>query len=88
MLHTNTQPTPQFPMYWFTVPAIMKGWMDRVLTLGYAYSEERRYSQGIFKVTAPLKGPALLGLSQYSSSNFVSFCTGQESHAVLHHWVS
>ncbi|XP_077946470.1 ribosyldihydronicotinamide dehydrogenase [quinone]-like isoform X1 [Gasterosteus aculeatus] len=39
----------QFPMYWFTVPAIMKGWMDRVLTLGYAYSEERRYSQGIFK---------------------------------------
>lgn len=72
MLHTNTQPTPQFPMYWFTVPAIMKGWMDRVLTLGYAYSEERRYSQGIFKVTAPLKGPALLGLSQYSS--FFWFC--------------
>ncbi|KAM6978415.1 NAD(P)H dehydrogenase [quinone] 1-like [Tautogolabrus adspersus] len=39
----------QFPMYWFTVPAIMKGWMDRVLTLGYAYSQEKRYSQGIFK---------------------------------------
>uniref|UniRef100_A0A3Q3FL98 NAD(P)H dehydrogenase, quinone 1 n=1 Tax=Labrus bergylta TaxID=56723 RepID=A0A3Q3FL98_9LABR len=32
----------QFPMYWFTVPAIMKGWMDRVLTLGYAYSQEKR----------------------------------------------
>ncbi|XP_037644865.1 NAD(P)H dehydrogenase [quinone] 1-like [Sebastes umbrosus] len=39
----------QFPMYWFTVPAIMKGWMDRVLTLGYAYSNEKRYSRGIFK---------------------------------------
>ncbi|XP_068591516.1 ribosyldihydronicotinamide dehydrogenase [quinone]-like [Cebidichthys violaceus] len=39
----------QFPMYWFTVPAIMKGWIDRVLTLGYAYSQEKRYSQGIFK---------------------------------------
>ncbi|KAM8856797.1 LOW QUALITY PROTEIN: ribosyldihydronicotinamide dehydrogenase [quinone]-like [Spinachia spinachia] len=39
----------QFPMYWFTVPAILKGWMDRVLTLGYAYSDERRYSQGMFK---------------------------------------
>ncbi|XP_071374470.1 NAD(P)H dehydrogenase [quinone] 1-like [Centroberyx affinis] len=39
----------QFPMYWFTVPAIMKGWMDRVLTLGFAYTSEKRYSQGIFK---------------------------------------
>ncbi|XP_035030596.1 NAD(P)H dehydrogenase [quinone] 1-like [Hippoglossus stenolepis] len=39
----------QFPMYWFTVPAIMKGWFDRVLTLGYAYSHDKRYSCGIFK---------------------------------------
>ncbi|KAI3356291.1 hypothetical protein L3Q82_017537 [Scortum barcoo] len=39
----------QFPMYWFSVPAIMKGWIDRVLTLGFAYSDEKRYSQGIFK---------------------------------------
>uniref|UniRef100_A0A8D0CMQ0 NAD(P)H quinone dehydrogenase 1 n=1 Tax=Sander lucioperca TaxID=283035 RepID=A0A8D0CMQ0_SANLU len=39
----------QFPMYWFTVPAIVKGWIDRVLTLGYAHSPENRYSQGIFK---------------------------------------
>ncbi|KAK6309748.1 hypothetical protein J4Q44_G00196290 [Coregonus suidteri] len=39
----------QFPMYWFTVPAIMKGWMDRVLTLGFAYTSEKRYSQGFFK---------------------------------------
>ncbi|XP_056283074.1 NAD(P)H dehydrogenase [quinone] 1-like, partial [Pseudoliparis swirei] len=39
----------QFPMYWFTVPAIMKGWIDRVLTLGYAYTPEKRYSQGLFK---------------------------------------
>ncbi|KAA8588064.1 hypothetical protein FQN60_001258, partial [Etheostoma spectabile] len=39
----------QFPMYWFTVPAIMKGWIDRVLTSGYAFSQEKRYSQGIFK---------------------------------------
>uniref|UniRef100_A0A3Q3J2S6 Flavodoxin-like fold domain-containing protein n=1 Tax=Monopterus albus TaxID=43700 RepID=A0A3Q3J2S6_MONAL len=39
----------QFPMYWFTVPAIMKGWLDRVLTKGFAHTQERRYSQGIFK---------------------------------------
>jgi len=40
----------QFPMYWFSVPAIMKGWMDRVLTLGFAYTLEKRYSAGIFRV--------------------------------------
>uniref|UniRef100_A0A4W5K6V8 Flavodoxin-like fold domain-containing protein n=1 Tax=Hucho hucho TaxID=62062 RepID=A0A4W5K6V8_9TELE len=31
----DVSPKSQFPMYWFTVPAIMKGWMDRVLTLKY-----------------------------------------------------
>uniref|UniRef100_A0A4W5P405 Flavodoxin-like fold domain-containing protein n=1 Tax=Hucho hucho TaxID=62062 RepID=A0A4W5P405_9TELE len=46
----DVSPKSQFPMYWFTVPAIMKGWMDRVLTLGFAYTSEKRYSQGIFKV--------------------------------------
>lgn len=27
----------QFPLWWFGVPAIMKGWMDRVLSVGFAY---------------------------------------------------
>ncbi|KAK7939240.1 hypothetical protein WMY93_002566 [Mugilogobius chulae] len=39
----------QFPMYWFSVPAILKGWFDRVLTQGFAYTQEKRYSQGIFE---------------------------------------
>ncbi|KAM9710824.1 ribosyldihydronicotinamide dehydrogenase [quinone]-like [Menidia menidia] len=39
----------QFPMYWFSVPGILKGWFDRVLTSGFAFSQEKRYSQGIFK---------------------------------------
>uniref|UniRef100_A0A672F4P0 Ribosyldihydronicotinamide dehydrogenase [quinone] n=1 Tax=Salarias fasciatus TaxID=181472 RepID=A0A672F4P0_SALFA len=39
----------QFPLYWFSVPAIMKGWMDRVLTQGFAFSLERMYDTGVFK---------------------------------------
>lgn len=27
----------QFPLWWYTVPAILKGWMDRVFTLNFAY---------------------------------------------------
>uniref|UniRef100_A0A3Q3NQX5 Ribosyldihydronicotinamide dehydrogenase [quinone] n=1 Tax=Labrus bergylta TaxID=56723 RepID=A0A3Q3NQX5_9LABR len=39
----------QFPLYWFSVPAIMKGWIDRVLTQGFAFSLEKIYNNGIFK---------------------------------------
>jgi len=28
----------QFPLWWFGVPAILKGWIDRVFVSGYAYS--------------------------------------------------
>ncbi|KAK9542271.1 hypothetical protein VZT92_000146 [Zoarces viviparus] len=39
----------QFPLYWFSVPAIMKGWMDRVLTQGFAFSLKKMYNNGVFK---------------------------------------
>ncbi|XP_029353898.1 NAD(P)H dehydrogenase [quinone] 1 isoform X2 [Echeneis naucrates] len=39
----------QFPMYWFSVPAIMKGWIDRVLAQGFAFSLQKMYDNGIFK---------------------------------------
>ncbi|XP_072254325.1 NAD(P)H dehydrogenase [quinone] 1-like [Pyxicephalus adspersus] len=40
----------QFPLYWFGMPAIIKGWIERVLTLGFAYSFQTMYSEGPFKV--------------------------------------
>ncbi|KAI3377287.1 hypothetical protein L3Q82_008488 [Scortum barcoo] len=39
----------QFPLYWFSVPAIMKGWIDRVLTQGFAFSLKTMYNNGVFK---------------------------------------
>ncbi|CAI9545694.1 unnamed protein product [Staurois parvus] len=39
----------QFPVYWFGMPAIMKGWLDRVLTLGFAYTFQTMFSEGLFK---------------------------------------
>src|SRR5690606_23333267 len=27
----------QFPLWWFSAPAILKGWFDRVLAAGWAY---------------------------------------------------
>lgn len=36
----------QFPMWWFSMPAILKGWVDRVMTMGFAYGSETWYDQG------------------------------------------
>ncbi|GME70097.1 unnamed protein product [Ambrosiozyma monospora] len=46
-----------FPLWWSSWPAIMKGWVDRVFSMGYAYgvgfSAEKphgeRYGEGVFK---------------------------------------
>ncbi|XP_018606901.1 NAD(P)H dehydrogenase [quinone] 1 isoform X1 [Scleropages formosus] len=39
----------QFPMYWFSMPAILKGWVDRVLTQGFAFTLPKMYNNGAFK---------------------------------------
>jgi len=38
-----------FPIWWGGVPAILKGWFERVLAYGFAYSDGRRYDTGFFK---------------------------------------
>lgn len=38
-----------FPLYWFSVPAILKGWFDRVLVSGRVYGGRRFYDQGGLK---------------------------------------
>lgn len=38
-----------FPLWWFGLPAILKGWVDRVFAAGFAYGNGRWYDQGIFR---------------------------------------
>jgi NAD(P)H dehydrogenase (quinone) len=46
----------QFPLWWFSMPAILKGWVDRVFACGFAYgvgehSDRKwgdRYGEGVF----------------------------------------
>jgi NAD(P)H dehydrogenase (quinone) len=37
-----------YPIWWGSMPAIMKGWFDRVLAFGFAYAEGRRFESGFF----------------------------------------
>src|SRR5260370_11962392 len=39
----------QYPMWWLGMPAILKGWADRVFTRGFAYRPGRQYSTGILR---------------------------------------
>lgn len=39
----------QFPIWWFGMPAILKGWADRVFARGFAYLPGRKYDTGMFK---------------------------------------
>jgi NAD(P)H dehydrogenase (quinone) len=39
----------QFPLWWFSVPAIMKGWIDRVFVNGLVYGNGRRFDSGGLK---------------------------------------
>lgn len=47
----------QFPLWWYGVPAILKGWIDRVFVMGYAYGvpdprhpgRSLRFGEGVFE---------------------------------------
>ena len=38
-----------FPVWWFSEPAILKGWFDRVLAMGIAWDGGKIYENGMFR---------------------------------------
>jgi NAD(P)H dehydrogenase (quinone) len=39
----------QFPIWWMGMPAIMKGWIDRVFAIGVAYGGGRWFDRGLLR---------------------------------------
>lgn len=39
----------QFPLWWFGLPAALKGWVDRVFAMGRIYGGGRTYESGVCK---------------------------------------
>ena len=59
----------QFPLWWYGMPAIMKGWLDRVWALGLAYGYKGagntyRYGDGAFKGKRAMLSVAVGGPAQ------------------------
>ena len=60
----------QFPLWHGGVPAILKGWMDRVLAYGISYVDGRRYDTGLFRGRRALVAVTTGGTPQRFSESY------------------
>ena len=58
----------QYPMWWHLPPAILKGWLDRVLIFGEVYASTKRFEKGRF-----LGKSALLSVTVGTSQETYAF---------------
>jgi NAD(P)H dehydrogenase (quinone) len=70
----------QFPLWWFSMPAILKGWIDRVFAYGFAYgvgehSDKKwgdRYGEGTLKGRRALLSVTAGGWSEHYSERGIN----------------
>lgn len=61
----------QFPLWWFSVPAIMKGWYDRVFAMGRFYGYGNIYETGVLKGKRAMLSLTTGGLQEhYTAEGF------------------
>lgn len=74
-----------FPLWWGGMPAVLKGWFDRVFAMGFAWSAENRYSEGLLRgrkalVTVTTGDP----MSYYSLEGMHKASVEQHLYGLLH----
>ena len=53
-----------FPLWWGGLPAVLKGWFDRVMAYGFAYADGRRFDSGYFRPRRALMGMCTGGTAE------------------------
>ena len=69
-----------FPLWWFGMPAILKGWMDRVFVYGRMYRSVMRYDKGI------CAGKKVIACVTTGASEESCSYNGREGDTQLHLW--
>lgn len=69
-----------FPLWWFGMPAILKGWMDRVFVYGRLYRSAMRYDAGI------CAGKQMIACVTTGASEESCAYNGREGDTQLHLW--
>ena len=69
-----------FPLWWFGMPAILKGWMDRVFVYGRMYRSTVRYDKGI------CAGKKMIACVTTGASAESCSHNGKEGDTQLHLW--
>jgi NAD(P)H dehydrogenase (quinone) len=59
----------QYPMWWFGAPAMLKGWIDRVLVYGRTYTSRMRYDRGHLKGKRAMVSVTLGGMESTFAHN-------------------
>lgn len=70
------------PIWWFSVPAILKGWFDRVLAMGVAWDGGKIYENGLLRGKQAMLIAAAGGPAQYYQPNGRHKATTEQ---ILHH---
>lgn len=66
MLRKTTELVVVYPMWWMTVPAILKGFFDKVMLYGFAYN----YEGGWNGLLTQIKKATVITTSEQLTSNF------------------
>jgi NAD(P)H dehydrogenase (quinone) len=75
-----------FPLWWASVPAILKGWFDRVFAMGFAWSAEGRYNTGLLRgKRALLVASTGDPISYYQSDGMHRATVEQHLYVITHH---
>ena len=69
-----------FPLWWFGMPAMLKGWIDRVFVYGAVYRGQMRYNTGI------CRGKKMLACITTGASEASCSFNGREGDSRLHAW--
>lgn len=70
------------PVWWFSVPAILKGWFDRVLAMGVTWDSGKIYENGLLRGKQAMLIAAAGGPPQYYQENGRHKATAEQ---ILHH---